>query len=86
MRFDFLHLVLPLLVPLLLAAGKVRAEDYPSTYAPLPSVPTLITHATILTGTGERLDDASLLISDGKIIFVGQGNAPADRIARASQE
>ncbi|MDX2416119.1 MAG: amidohydrolase, partial [Xanthomonadales bacterium] len=30
-----------------------------------------------LTGTGERLDDASLLIVDGKIAFVGEGNTPA---------
>jgi len=65
-------------MPALLALpiGNTRAEDYPSTYAPLPSQPTLITHATILTGTGERLDDASLLISEGKIAFVGQGKAP----------
>jgi len=61
---------------LALANEDVRAEAYPSTYAPLPSEPTLITHATILTGTGERLDDASLLISDGKIVFVGQGEVP----------
>jgi imidazolonepropionase-like amidohydrolase len=36
----------------------------------------LITHASILTGTGERLDDASLLIEDGKIAFVGEGDIP----------
>ncbi len=66
------------LLPLLfsLPAGNVFAEAYPSTYNPLPSVATLITHATILTGTGERLNDASLLMSDGKISFVGEGEAP----------
>jgi len=57
-------------------AGTVYAEAYPSTYSPLPSGPTLITHATILTGTGERLDDASLLMTDGKIVFVGAGEVP----------
>jgi len=67
-----------LLLLLGLPAGNVFAEAYPSTYSPLPSVATLITHATILTGTGERLDDASLLMSDGKITFVGEGQAPAD--------
>ena len=56
--------------------SRLQAEPYPSTYSPLASNPTLITHATILTGTGERLDDASLLIVDGKIAFVGEGEAP----------
>jgi len=60
----------------LFAVSGVQAEPYPSTYSPLPSGPTLINNATILTGTGERLDDASLLISDGKITFVGEGEVP----------
>ena len=60
----------------LFAVSGVQAEPYPSTYSPLPSGPTLINNATILTGTGERLDDASLLISDGKIAFVGEGEVP----------
>ena len=70
---SFLSL-LPLL--LILPAGNLLAEPYPSTYKPLPSEATLIIHATILTGTGERLDDASLLMSDGKISYVGEGEAP----------
>ena len=74
MRFKLLHIFVLALLPL---SGQLLAEDYPSTYTPLPSEPTLITHATILTGTGERLEDASLLIADGKIVFVGEGNAPA---------
>ena len=75
MRFKFLLALLPAL--LTLPADRVRADDYPSTYTALPSEPTLITHATILTGTGQRLDDASLFIADGKIVFVGEGDAPA---------
>jgi len=59
------------------SARNAQAEPYPSTYAPLPSETTLITNATILTGTGERLDNASLLIQGGKIAFVGTGDAPA---------
>ena len=43
------------------------AEPYPSTYKPLPSQSLLIKNATILTGTGERLDKASLLLVNGKI-------------------
>ena len=61
-----------------LGLGAARADDqpYPSTYQPLPSEPTLITHATILTGTGQRLEDARLLLVDGKIAWVGQGETP----------
>jgi imidazolonepropionase-like amidohydrolase len=43
------------------------AEPYASTYAPLPSDPVLIVNATILTGTGKRIDGGSLLISEGRI-------------------
>ena len=75
MRLRFLLALLPLLVGL--PPSSVWAEAYPSTYSPLPSEATLITHATILTGTGVRLDDASLLIADGKIVFVGEGEIPA---------
>jgi imidazolonepropionase-like amidohydrolase len=67
-----------ILLPILgvLPLNAAHAEAYPSTYSPLPSGTTLITHASILTGTGERLDDASLLIEDGKIAFVGEGDIP----------
>jgi imidazolonepropionase-like amidohydrolase len=75
MRLKLLLTLLPMLM--LLPSANARAEAFPSTYSPLPSEATLITHATILTGTGERLEDASLLISDGKIVFVGKGKAPA---------
>ena len=51
------------------AAGPLAAtgEPYPSTYEPLPSGPVLIVNATLLTGTGTRLDNASMLIADGRI-------------------
>ena len=52
---------------LLIAAREGRAEAYPSTYEPLPSEPLLITNATVLTGTGERIDGGSLLLQDGRI-------------------
>jgi imidazolonepropionase-like amidohydrolase len=38
---------------------------------------TLITGATILTGTGERLDNADLLLVDGKIAEIGTGLSAA---------
>jgi imidazolonepropionase-like amidohydrolase len=44
---------------------------FPSTYVPAASAPTLIRHATVLTGTGERLDDADVLIVASRIEAVG---------------
>jgi imidazolonepropionase-like amidohydrolase len=67
-----------LLLSALAISNLALAEPFPSTYAPLPSEPVLIENATILTGTGERLDGASLLMQDGRISFVGVGEAPAN--------
>lgn len=44
---------------------------FASRYAPLPSEATLLSGATVLTGTGERLDNADVLMRDGKIVQVG---------------
>ncbi|HEX2252506.1 MAG TPA: amidohydrolase [Thermoanaerobaculia bacterium] len=38
----------------------------------MPSVTTLITGATVLTGTGERIDGGSVLLADGRIAAVGR--------------
>ena len=46
-------------------------DPYPSTYRRYPSGTTLITDATILTGTGEMIESGSVLIADGKISAVG---------------
>jgi imidazolonepropionase-like amidohydrolase len=61
-------------------AEVVRSpEPYPSTYRVPVSTPTLIRNATILTGTGQRLDDADVLLVDGRINAVGRGlEAPAN--------
>jgi len=58
---------------------------YPSTYSPPASAPILIRGATVLTGTGARLDDTDLLLRDGKIAAIGRSlAAPADaRIVEA---
>ena len=45
---------------------------YPSTYAIPTSAPTLIRGATVLTGTGERLDGTDVLLRDGKIAAIGR--------------
>lgn len=45
--------------------------NYPSTYQPASAAPVVIRNATILTGTGERLDNADLVIADGRIQSIG---------------
>ena len=53
-------------------------DPFPSTYQPFPSQPTLIRNATILTGTGERIEGGSVLLRDGKITEIGRNiSAPA---------
>ncbi|MFN2472464.1 MAG: amidohydrolase [Sphingomicrobium sp.] len=46
---------------------RVNLNPYPSTYAPYPGVPTLITNVTIFDGEGGRVDHGSILFADGKI-------------------
>jgi imidazolonepropionase-like amidohydrolase len=54
------------------------ADLYASTYKALPSRPTLITNATVLTATGDRIEGGSVLMQGGKIAGVGrQIAAPA---------
>ena len=64
------------------APHTATPAPFPSTYVPARAAPTLIRHATVLTGTGERLDDADVLIVDGRIEAVGRDlAAPADGAA-----
>jgi imidazolonepropionase-like amidohydrolase len=46
-------------------------DPYPSTYEPLPRTDTLIVGATLLDGTGQRIENAEVLIRDGRIVKVG---------------
>ncbi|MGH8061047.1 MAG: amidohydrolase [Pseudoxanthomonas sp.] len=63
------------------AKSRFTQDPYPSTYHAIASGPVLIEHATVLTGTGERLDDADVLLQDGKVAAVGRGlSAPTDAI------
>ena len=55
------------------AASRFADDPYPSTYKPLPSEPVLLRNATVLTGTGQRLDGADVLMRDGRIVQVGSG-------------
>jgi imidazolonepropionase-like amidohydrolase len=61
--------------------SRFVSDPYPSTYRPIASPPVLIQGATVLTGTGARLNDADVLMQDGKIVAVGNGlQAPSDAI------
>ena len=55
-------------------------DPYPSTYQAIASQPVLISGATVLTGTGERIEGADVLMRDGRIEAVGQGIDAADAI------
>lgn len=49
----------------------INKNPFPSTYKALPQKNTLFTNATVLTGTGERIENADVLVIDGKINQVG---------------
>ena len=81
--------LVPLALPLLAMAACSNSEDksadmssdaYSSRYQPLPGVATILKGATVLTGTGERLETADVVMEDGLIVAVGQGLDPAGRI------
>ena len=76
-------MLLPIMASLFLAGCEPGADDagpapYASRYQPLPSEPTILKGATILTGTGERLDNADVVMQDGKIMAVGSGLEAGD--------
>ncbi|KRG67559.1 amidohydrolase [Pseudoxanthomonas dokdonensis] len=61
------------------AASRFTDDPYPSTYQPIASAPVLIEHATVLIGDGQRMDDADVLLVDGRISAVGPSlAAPAN--------
>ncbi|HEY1139432.1 MAG TPA: amidohydrolase family protein [Lysobacter sp.] len=60
---------------------RFTQDPYPSTYQAIAAAPVLIQHATVLDGTGRRLDDADVLMRDGRIVAVGTAlEAPADAV------
>ena len=63
---------------LLLTQASAWAAPYPSTYSALPSDPVLIVNATILTGTGARIENGQLLLSGGKVEQIGDATAKID--------
>src|SRR5712691_562123 len=60
---------------------SVNRPQYPSAYQRHPYPPVLITHATIMTATGQEIRGGSILLRDGKIAAVGTDlAAPAEAI------
>jgi imidazolonepropionase-like amidohydrolase len=69
-------LLLPMAALLALMGCEPGADDtgpapYASRYQPLGSEPTILKGATVLTGTGERLDNADVVMQGGLITAVG---------------
>ena len=65
--------------------AEAPPAPFPSTYLAPKAAPVLIQHATVLTGTGLQLDDADVLIQDGKISAVRRalGTVPGATIIDA---
>ncbi|MBX7249977.1 MAG: amidohydrolase [Caulobacteraceae bacterium] len=53
----------------------IRADPFPSTYRPIASGPVAIVGGTVLTATGARIENGTVLIRDGKIERVEAGLA-----------
>jgi len=78
--------LMPVAALLVLAACEPGPDQdgpapYASRYQPLPSVATILQGATVLTGTGERLDNADVVMRDGKIAAVGSDLEVGDMTA-----
>ncbi|MFT0650817.1 hypothetical protein ACMEOK_17145, partial [Lactiplantibacillus plantarum] len=62
--------------PLPKGLDPAASTAFPSTYKPLPSRATAIVGATILTATGQQIDNGVLFMSEGKITSVGGPSTP----------
>jgi len=51
---------------------EIKQDPYPSQYQVMPRQNTLIQNATILTGDGQRIEQGSVLMVDGKVAAVGK--------------
>ena len=56
-------------------SAQAAPDPFPSTYRTPATTPTLIRNATVLDGTGRRLDGADVMMRDGRIVAVGAGLA-----------
>lgn len=55
---------------------EARGDVFASTYQPLPGRPTAIVGGTVLTATGQRIENGMVLIRDGRIERVGPAAEP----------
>ncbi|MBS0483375.1 MAG: amidohydrolase [Proteobacteria bacterium] len=60
------------------AARDFDKNPFPSTYRAYPSHPTLITGVTVFDGKGAQIDNAAVLLRDGKIAAIGGALADMD--------
>ena len=60
--------------------ASAASTAYQSTYRPAPSVPTLLRGATVLDGNGGELENADVLMRDGRIAAVGQNLEAPDGV------
>jgi hypothetical protein len=54
---------------------KVTSNPFPSTYKAFASEPTAFVGATAFTGAGSRIENATILVKDGKIESIASGAA-----------
>ena len=59
------------------APSRWASDPFPSTYEPYASKTTVIRGAVVLTGTGDRIDNGSVVIENGKIAAVGGADLAA---------
>jgi len=59
-------------------AGRTYAEAFPSTYSAPSASPILLTNATVLDGTGKRLDNTDIYLANGAVVWVGLGESAPD--------
>ncbi|KAA2284018.1 amidohydrolase [Arenimonas fontis] len=67
-------------IPAPTARAASSDASFPSTYRPVPSAPVLVRGATVLTGDGQRLEQADVLMRDGRIAAVGRDLDAGDAV------
>src|SRR5690606_33816389 len=51
-------------------------DPFPSTYRPLPRQDMAIVGGTVFDGTGRRIDDGVVIVTDGRVAAVGDASTP----------
>ncbi len=56
--------------------GWANQDPYPSTYRGLPRQNMALVGATVFTGAGEKIDNGVVVVTDGRIVAVGDASTP----------